>query len=176
MFLVVKDGALMIDEAGTSLLVSETDPAEGDCCCPDPTPLVCCPEAADRSVWCDVSDSCLATGPVEFVYKGSVSRPDGSGFANIFAQEWEGSFCEDGTGKAYLRCGGGYLGQSVTLWRLRLERSTPSGTMVQMFGIDPDKGQCTPFAIQFTGNIFTNTGILFCDGCPYGPCTFSFML
>jgi len=32
-YLVVKDGTLMVDPTGASLLVSETDPAEGDCCC-----------------------------------------------------------------------------------------------------------------------------------------------
>lgn len=170
-YLVFKDGLPFFKDG--LLQFSATSPPDPDCCdCPTATPLVCCPEAANQSLWCDVSDPCLASAPVEFVPKGSVVRADGSGFGNIAAQEWEGVFCADGTGRGYLRCGGGYLGQSTTLWRLWLVRSTFS----QIFGIPPAQGQCTPLAISFTGNIFSNGGTLFCAGCPYGPCTFTFSL
>lgn len=174
-YLVFKDGLPLFNDTG-QLQFSATSPPDEDCCC-GPAPLTCCPEAEGQSVWCDVSDTCLATGPIEFVYKGSVSRPDGTGFANLVAKEWEGVFCAEGDGRGYLRCGSGYLGQSTVIWRLRLERFDPGqGLFMNSIGILPTEGQCSPFALEFTANLFMNNDSQFCEGCSYGPCTFTFTL
>ena len=174
-YLVFKDGLPLFKDG--LLQFSAASPPDPDCCCPTATPLVCCPEATGQSIWCDVSDPCLASAPVEFVYKGLVTRPDGPGAANRMAQEWEGKFCADGTGFAWLRCGAGYVTDPTVIWRLWLLRNMPGGTWFRIFGVNQGEGQCTPFAIEFTRTLpVINVSDTYCVGCPPGPCTFRFSL